>query len=150
GDLLTEFATTDGVHHALAKVTARDAIAAIVDGLRKSSLLIADGHHRYETAVAYRDEVNAAGGTNDAGEHRYFMTFLVNGDDPNLVVFPTHRLIHSLPKFDLDEVVKKAQPLFIIMARDDKPSAEELLKWLAKEAPTHPAFVVVGQDGRAA
>jgi uncharacterized protein (DUF1015 family) len=74
----------------------------------------------------------------------------VNGDDPNLVVFPTHRLVHSLPKFDLDEVVQKAQPLFIVMRRDDKPSAEDLLKWLEKEAPTRPAFVVVGQDGRAA
>jgi uncharacterized protein (DUF1015 family) len=150
GSVLTEFATPDGVHHVLAKVTARDAIVAIVDGLRKSTLLIADGHHRYETAVAYRDEIIAAGGTNDSGEHRYFMTFLVNGDDPNLVVFPTHRLVHSLPKFDLDEVVAKAQPLFIVMRREDKATAEELLQWLAKEAPTHPAFVVVGQDGRAA
>jgi len=152
GALLAEFATPDGIHHAFAKVTARDAIAAIVDGLRKSTLLIADGHHRYETAVAYRDELirTMERGSNDAGEHRYFMTFLVNGDDPNLVVFPTHRLIHSIAKFDLDELCTKAQPLFIIMRRDDKPSADVLVEWLAKEAPTRPAFVVVAQDGRAA
>jgi uncharacterized protein (DUF1015 family) len=78
------------------------------------------------------------------------MAFLVNGDDPNLVVFPTHRLVHSLQHFDLDELVTKAQPLFIIMRSDDKkPTADGLLSWLAKEAPTRPAFVVVGRDGRA-
>jgi uncharacterized protein (DUF1015 family) len=146
GSVVTEFATPDGVHHVLAKVTAKDALVAIVDNVRKSTLLIADGHHRYETAIAYRDEI---GGPDDA-ENRYFMTFLVNGDDPNLVVFPTHRLVHSIPKFDLDELVDKAQPLFVIMRRDDRPSADALLDWLAREAPTHPAFVVVAPDGRAA
>ncbi len=147
GTVVAEFATPDAVHHVLAKVTAKDAVVAIVDGLRKSTLLIADGHHRYETSVGYRDEI---GGTNPLGEHRYFMTFLVNGDDPNLVVFPTHRLVHSLPHFDFDELMTKAQPLFILMKRDDKPSADDLLTWLAKEAPTHPAFVVVAKGGRAA
>jgi uncharacterized protein (DUF1015 family) len=150
GSVLAEFATPDGVHHVLAKVTARDALVAVVDSLRKSSLLIADGHHRYETSVAFSAEQSAAGTALEDGEHRYFMTFLVNGDDPNLVVFPTHRLVHSLPKFDLDELLAKAQPLFILMRRDDKPTADVLLTWLAKEAPTHPAFVVVAPDGRAA
>ncbi len=146
GSVLTELATPDGVHHVLAKVTARDALVAVVDALRKSTLLIADGHHRYETSVAYRDE---QGSTAEDAESRYFMAFLVNGDDPNLVVFPTHRLIHSLPRFDLDELVTKASPLFIVMRRDDNPTADVLLAWLAKEAPTHPAFVVVARDGRA-
>ena len=148
GSVVTEFATPDSVHHVLAKVTAKDALVAIIDNLRKSTLLIADGHHRYETAIHYRDEI---GGTHDAGEHRYFMTFLVNGDDPNLVVFPTHRLVHSIPKVDFDELVAKAQPLFVIMRREDQPSADDLLQWLAKapQAGT-PAFVVVAPDGRAA
>ncbi len=146
GSVVTEFATPDGVHHVLAKVTAKDALIAVVDGIRKSSLLIADGHHRYETAIHYRDEIGGA----ENGEHRYFMTFLVNGDDPNLVVFPTHRLVHSIPKFELDTFLEKVQPLFIIMRRDDNPSAENLLEWLAKDAPTHPAFVVAAPDGRAA
>src|SRR3984885_6425800 len=48
GAALAEWDTADGVHHALAKVTTPDAIAAITQGVSKSSLLIADGHHRYE------------------------------------------------------------------------------------------------------
>ena len=151
GNVLAEFATPDGVHHVLAKVTARDALVAVIDALRKSTLLIADGHHRYETSVAFRDEQTAANPSAlPDGEHRYFMTFLVNGDDPNLVVFPTHRLIHSLPRFDLDELLAKAPPLFSVVTRQDRPTADVLLAWLSKDAPSRPAFVVVAQDGRAA
>ena len=55
-DALAELATPDGVEHALAKVRDRDAIRAIVEGVARSSLLIADGHHRYETALRYSQE----------------------------------------------------------------------------------------------
>ncbi|HEU5480931.1 MAG TPA: hypothetical protein VFU90_13885, partial [Candidatus Tumulicola sp.] len=44
--------------------------------------------------------------------------------------------------FDYDALLEKAQPYFVVMRRDDAPTAETLLEWLAKEAPTHPAFVV--------
>lgn len=111
GTVVTEFSTGDGVHHVLAKVTARDAIRAITQGVAKSSLLIADGHHRYETALRYRDEALTAESSARA-EPRYFMVFLVNGDDPNLVVFPTHRHVHSLPSFSFDDVLVKAKDTF--------------------------------------
>jgi len=141
GNVVTEFATPDGVHHVLAKVTARDAVMAIVDQLRRGTLLIADGHHRYETAVHYRDEISAQNaGAGEHAEHKYFMTFLVNGDDPNLVVFPTHRLVHSLPSFDYEAMLAKAEPLFTVSRRTDSPSADVLLEWL-KSAPSRPAFV---------
>lgn len=150
GDVLTEFATPDGIHHVLAKVTATDALVAIVDGLRKSSLLIADGHHRYETALHYRDEIHAATpGAKDRGEHRFFMTFLVNGDDPNLVVFPTHRHVHSLASVSFDDLLARASALFDVHPRSDKATGPALLDWL-KTAPTKPAFVVATPDGRAA
>lgn len=150
GAVLTEFSTPDGIHHVLAKVTATDALVAIVDGLRKSSLLIADGHHRYETALYYRDEIHAATpGAKDRGEHRFFMTFLVNGDDPNLVVFPTHRHVHSLASVSFEDLLKRAAELFVVHERSDKPSGAALLDWL-KTATSTPAFVVATPDGRAA
>ncbi len=149
GSVVTEFATPDGVHHVLAKVTARDAVIAIVDGLRKSTLLIADGHHRYETAIHYRDEVSAQHpSTPELAEHKHFMTFLVNGDDPNLVVFPTHRLVHSLGRFDYEELLSKADPLFTVSRRTDTPSSDALLDWL-KTAKARPAFVVAAGNNAA-
>src|ERR1700722_8013501 len=53
GELLAEFSTPDGVDHALSKVSRPEAVRAIIDGVARSSLLIADGHHRYETALGY-------------------------------------------------------------------------------------------------
>ena len=58
--------------------------------MRNSELLIADGHHRYETARVYAQEVGGE------GPHRYVLMCLVALQDPGLTVFPTHRLIRGL------------------------------------------------------
>jgi len=151
GDVLTEFSTTDGIHHVLAKVTAKDAVRAIIEGVARSTLLIADGHHRYETAVGYANEVSAARAnaeTNHRGEHRWFLTFLVNGDDPNLVVFPTHRHVHSLASVDFDAMLARAEDTFVV---------EHLPKGTAATLATQkmsgakrPTFAVAHPDGRIA
>lgn len=79
------------------------------------------------------------------------MTFLANGDDPRLVVFPTHRHVHSLApaSVDFDALLRKAQPLFVVDERNDKATGDALSRWL-DEAPAKPAFVVAGPTGRAA
>jgi uncharacterized protein (DUF1015 family) len=148
---IAEFSTPDGVHHALAKVTAKDALAAIVHGVARSTLLIADGHHRYETALRYADE--AAQGSNDAalrGEHRFFMTFLANGDDPNLLVFPTHRLVHSLPSFLFDAMLEGAREWFVVRILPQGASASATLLALKEEAKKGPSLAAAGSDGRVA
>jgi uncharacterized protein (DUF1015 family) len=61
--------------------------AAVTELLAGAQLLIADGHHRYETAIAYRDEVGGE------GDHNYTLMALTGLDDPGLTVFPTHRLL---------------------------------------------------------
>src|SRR5262249_20814987 len=125
--VVADFSTADGVRHVLAKVSAPDAVRAIVEGVARSTLLIADGHHRYETSLRYAGEVSAA--HQDApprAEHRFFMTFLANGDDPTLVVFPTHRHVHGLPSFSFDELVRRA--------RAERFSVEELARGAAAEA----------------
>jgi uncharacterized protein (DUF1015 family) len=70
---------------------------ALANALADRELLIADGHHRYETALAYADEI---GGD---GAHRYTLMCLVSIDDPGLAVFPTHRLLHGLepPQYEI-------------------------------------------------
>jgi uncharacterized protein (DUF1015 family) len=61
--------------------------AAVTERLADAELLIADGHHRYETARAYRDEIGGE------GPHNYTLMALTGLDDPGLTVFPTHRLL---------------------------------------------------------
>ncbi len=154
GALLAEWTTADGVQHALAKVSKKDAISAVVRGVASSSLLIADGHHRYETALRYAEEQTQAHAESalERGRHRYFMVFLTNGDDPSLVVFPTHRHVHALAHFSFDELVEKAKPTFHAVALHAGCSAEDMLRELEKAASTHGRahFVACAADGRAA
>jgi uncharacterized protein (DUF1015 family) len=158
-EAVAEFSTPDGVHHALSRVTGRDAVRAIVEGVARSTLLIADGHHRYETALRYSQEAAAAAGepadggvgeNRSTGEHRYFMTFLVNGDDPNLVVFPTHRHVHSLTSFSFDELTSRAKTVFAVEALAAGIGADAILDALRQAGARGPSVAVATGDGRVA
>jgi uncharacterized protein (DUF1015 family) len=85
-----EASDADGTLHRLWRVADPQAIAAAQAAVREAELLIADGHHRYETARAYAEEVGGE------GDHRYVLMCLVALEDPGLTVFPTHRLVRGL------------------------------------------------------
>jgi uncharacterized protein (DUF1015 family) len=80
----------EGTANTLWRVDDPDAVAALQGGLADAELLIADGHHRYETARVYADEIGGE------GDHRYVLMLLVALEDPGLLVFPTHRLLTGL------------------------------------------------------
>jgi uncharacterized protein (DUF1015 family) len=80
----------DGTVNRLWRITDPGTITAITDALKPTELLIADGHHRYETARVYADEIGGE------GPHRYVLMDLVALEDPGLTVFPTHRLLRGL------------------------------------------------------
>ncbi len=80
----------DGTVNRLWRVTDATAIEHVRRAASDVELLIADGHHRYETARVYADEI---GGD---GPHRYVLMCLVALEDPGLTVFPTHRLVRGL------------------------------------------------------
>jgi uncharacterized protein (DUF1015 family) len=82
------FATVDG--ETLWRSADEDLIAELQMALADAELLIADGHHRYETARVYADEVGGE------GPHRYVLMQLCALSDPGLLVFPTHRLLTGL------------------------------------------------------
>jgi uncharacterized protein (DUF1015 family) len=85
-----EVSDSDETVHRLWRVSDAQAIAAVQAATRDAELLIADGHHRYETMQAYAQEI---GGD---GEHNYILMCLVALQDPGLTVFPTHRLVNRL------------------------------------------------------
>jgi uncharacterized protein (DUF1015 family) len=80
----------DGTINRLWRVENEAAIATVQRTLIDTELLIADGHHRYETARVYADEIGGE------GAHRYVLMCLVALQDPGLTVFPTHRLVRGL------------------------------------------------------
>jgi uncharacterized protein (DUF1015 family) len=149
--VVAEFTTPDGVRHELAKVRDRDAVRAIVDGVSRSTLLIADGHHRYETALRFSQEVAAANPEASVrGEHRYFMTFLANGDDESLVVFPTHRHVHSLPSFSFDQLLRGAGALCSVRELSRGVEVAEALEALRQAGRAAPSVAAASADGRVA
>jgi len=84
-----------GVVHRVWAVPEGERVEAATRAMADQKLIIADGHHRYETALRYRDERRAGGGKADGHQayDRVMMTF-VNMDAPGLVILPTHRVVH--------------------------------------------------------
>ncbi|MCW2997569.1 MAG: hypothetical protein JWN65_1118 [Solirubrobacterales bacterium] len=80
----------EGTHNRVWRTTDPEVIAGVQAALAQTELLIADGHHRYETARAYADEIGGE------GDHRYVLMQLVAMQDEGLVVHPTHRLVSGL------------------------------------------------------
>jgi uncharacterized protein (DUF1015 family) len=87
GEPWGEATDEDGTVNRVWRVADPAIVAAVTERLAGAQLLIADGHHRYETARAYRDEVGGE------GLHNYTLMSLTGLDDPGLTVFPTHRLL---------------------------------------------------------
>jgi uncharacterized protein (DUF1015 family) len=85
-----ESSEADGTVNRLWRIADPAIIATIHDALDTSELLIADGHHRYETARVYAEEIGGE------GPQRYVLMCLVALEDPGLTVFPTHRLLRDL------------------------------------------------------
>ena len=91
----------DGTLNRVWKIEDPEIHRAVSQELDQAELLIADGHHRYETARAYRDEVGGE------GAHCYTLMALTGLDDPGLTVFPTHRLLTGLKDPDLVDRLKR-------------------------------------------
>ncbi len=78
------------------------------------SLFIADGHHRYETSMAYRDEVAALPGVSPDGGHNYVMMYLTSMNHPGLTILPAHRMVRGIEEFNPEDILAKLAPYFDI------------------------------------
>jgi len=89
--------TTDslGVKHTVWKVSDQDKIAEIRSLIAPKVVVINDGHHRYESAVLYRDEIRSRGNWSEDQALNYYMCYMVPVQEKGLVVLPTHRLLKN-------------------------------------------------------
>lgn len=99
------------------RVADPEVLARISELLTGAQLLIADGHHRYETAIAYRDEVGGE------GDHNYTLMALTGLDDPGLTVFPTHRLLSGF-RDDPDRQKRLGEGLRELFDVEEVPTSE--------------------------
>jgi uncharacterized protein (DUF1015 family) len=142
---LLDATTSDGVRQQLWRLTGVAAQQKVAALLREKKIYIADGHHRYETMLALREELRAESGGNARSAIEYGTIFLANMDDPGLLVFPTHRVVHGLASFDRAAVLQKARDFFTVeeAAVTDAPS---LRAQLAANGAKAPSFAMVTGD----
>jgi uncharacterized protein (DUF1015 family) len=126
-----------GVIHNLRPITDPTLINSVQAAMRDKKLIIADGHHRYETALNYRNERRAAAANaplapDPAGSpYEFVMMTFVNMNSPGLLILPTHRVVHSLPSFAEEDFRTAARAFFDIDEVDgslDAPSATAILR----------------------
>ncbi|MGH7787126.1 MAG: DUF1015 domain-containing protein [Candidatus Binatia bacterium] len=120
-----------GQRHRVWRLTDPAVVAAVVANVHPVTVFIADGHHRYETALTYRDQRRAAGDTDPDAPHNFMLMYLCSMEDPGLVVLPTHRVWRgALPAdwaarvaehFESEAVTDGA--VFAALARETRPGS---------------------------
>jgi uncharacterized protein (DUF1015 family) len=115
--------TGDGCRHRLWALTDPRAIARVAEVLRDKQILIADGHHRYETMVGLRDELRPAGRAPGRSGADWGAMFLARAEDPGLLVLPTHRLVSQLPSWSPDALRASAAAAFEVTRDDERDAA---------------------------
>jgi uncharacterized protein (DUF1015 family) len=113
----------DGTIHRMWAVTDKAAIDRLTKAFEDKKLYIADGHHRYETALNFEKKLKADGKqTENSG---YISMMLVNIENPGLVIFPTHRIVKGLDNFDIAALIAKSRDYFDITeaANEDEMNA---------------------------
>ncbi len=126
----TEVKDSDGVIHRLWCVHDKDIISKVSNSFLNKKLYIADGHHRYETALKFHNHLCETGVSNEDSLSGYICMMLVNMENDGLVVMPTHRIVRDLDNFNKDEVVEKCAKYFEIVEKNSSKKVENYLKSL--------------------
>jgi len=108
----------------LARIEDPEVVASLQGALQPQWALIADGHHRYESSLAYRDRRRQEG-SDDAG---HTLAFLCSLEDSGLTVFPIHRLVHSLAEFEPSVFRNRLGKLFRLTSFEGSDSLLEALR----------------------
>jgi len=155
-----------GVLHRVWRISDPDIVSLICGKMRDKKLIIADGHHRYETALNYRNEQRAALAagapagaprassssdallrTGPASEpHEFVMMTFIDMDSPGLVVLPTHRVVHGLASFSADRLQSAARSYFRVEEVDASLDAARATGILCEAGHAGTAILAVLAD----
>lgn len=125
---------------------------ALIHGVQQrmldKKLLIADGHHRYETALAFRNECRKETGSSDPNAaHEFVMMTLIPMESRGLVILPTHRIVHGLLDFDRERMLETAGQFFNIDRIDLRSETRSATTLLSQAGEKGTAFVAVTRQG---
>lgn len=136
----------DNVTHRMWIIKDEKAIADICSDFADRKLYIADGHHRYETALNYRNYLREQGLAKEGDACDYQMMMLVDMEHPGLVVFPTHRLVKNLDSFNAERVIDGCKEYFDVTEHSDINTIESTLMELYNQGKKAYAFYCGGSS----
>lgn len=120
--------TPDGFMQNLWTISDENIIKEICSALEDKTLFIADGHHRYETAVSYRNNMRERNPDHTGREpYNYIMMFLTDMESPGLVALPTHRMVKNVVGYNEQAIVSELEQYFFaqkVIAEDIEQSME--------------------------
>lgn len=126
GESLTKIKDPDGVVHNFGKITNRDIIKQLTSCMNNKKIFIADGHHRYETALAYRNEMRKKfADTTENKPYDYVLMYLTNMDSEGTSIFPIHRLLFDLDNFQPEQLLESLKTFFNIQKYSFKEPDEK-------------------------
>jgi uncharacterized protein (DUF1015 family) len=141
-----DFADDAGERHRLWRLDDPALAATVAAFFAPRQLYIADGHHRYETALTYRDEVRAERKETFADDATDFVLMSLTAlEDPGLVVLPTHRILHGVSPNDLAALQERLERYFTLMLLQGD-STEEWRTALMETGANAPSIALVTQD----
>lgn len=147
GSVEMDVSDAQGVRSVVSVVRDSESIAELMRHMSARRLYIADGHHRYETALAYRELVRQEHGGGDA-PYDYIMMLCVAADDPGLRILPAHRVLRGLRPEVLSELKERVSQYFDVQELDGRLGPEEVLEVLAQNS-NGTSFLIYGHgDGR--
>jgi uncharacterized protein (DUF1015 family) len=132
----------DGDQHTVWSIEGDQRFAQLADVFNASPLYIADGHHRYETALNFRNyqRQQYPEAPPDAA-FNYVLMLVVDVRDPGLIILPTHRVLHDLERFDASELMRRLSERHHVVPRD---SRDGLLAAMREPTPGHRIGMAVG------
>jgi uncharacterized protein (DUF1015 family) len=135
-----------GVVHRVWQITDPTVIHSVQAAMSSKKLIIADGHHRYETALNYRNERREADSSKGqqaadprTAPYEFLMMTFVNINSPGLVILPTHRIVHGLDSFSETDFRSSARAFFDVDEIDaalDAPRAAAMLRECGRSGTT--------------
>jgi uncharacterized protein (DUF1015 family) len=139
-----------GVLHQLRMVSEPALIELVRRKMHDKKLIIADGHHRYETAMNYRNQCRARqkspSASSDPAPYELVMMTFINMDSPGLVILPTHRVVRGLESFSPDELRDRARSYFSVEEVDPSITANRALGILRAAGKAGTAMLGVTAD----
>lgn len=140
-----------GTRHSVWRIQTPTSVQPIVEKMKDKKLVIADGHHRYETALAYRNLRRAETGYD--GRADYVMATFIRMETDGLTILPTHRVAHSLPDFDWTRFASQASEIFNWKDVDRaalKNHGKPLEEMLAASGRNRPSLAAYANGGKLA